>query len=256
MSKKDFTYDLMFGKPIEFDTGVMVKVPTVEEVVETPNFNLHTMVFTLTTRELFQTLRDLEELERKYPSLWVIMHDEEMDHQIGEFFSPGKSLSMIFMEALHFWTGLELEGDGGFQKHINGKFVHIASEWVIDYEVFREFGDLVKLITTYTPPESLPPRITSDARHAAWISILKGRQREAEKNSITWADKILILSISTESLIDPREIAQMSIYMFYRLTSGLEKKEAYQTKLMYQLSPKYDSGKDKLRHWHETIKQV
>lgn len=246
-------YNLLMGKPIEFDTNVFIKIPTVEDAVREKNLGLYTMIFTLTTRELFQTLRNLEEMERRYPSIWAIIRDEEADQQIGNFFDETKTVSAILMEAFSYWTGLKLDGDGGFHKHTNGKIVHIDSEWVIDYDTYRAFGDVIKIITDYSPPESLPPKITSDIRYNTWMNLLEGRRRDQSRKAMSWTDKMIILSISTGSYISPQEISNMSIYHFYRMFNGLNLKEAYETKLAYQLSPKFESDKNPLKHWKEMI---
>ena len=249
-------YNLLFGRPIEFDTNVNIKVPTVEEAVKEENLQLYTMIFTLTTRELFQTLRNVDELEKRYPSLWSIMMDDEADMQIGSFFDSNKSVSMIFMEALHYWTGLPLDGEGGFRKLMNGgRFAHIESEWVIDYDTFREFGNVIKSIIHHVPNDELPPPITSDSRYSAWMNIYNGRRSKREKAAIGWAERIQILSISTEAYIPIHEIEKMSLYHFYGLFDLLGRKEAYETKLAYQLSPKFESSKNGPIHWRETIRK-
>ena len=246
-------FNLLIGEPIQFDTNIQIKVPTVEEAIKEKNIGLYTIIFTLTTRELFQTLRNIDELENKYPSIWAIIRDDEADQHIGSFFDETKTVSAILMEAFSYWTGLELGGDGGFHKHTNGKIVHIESEWVIDYETFREFGDVIKVITAYEPPESLPPKITSDLRYNTWINLLNNRRKQQERNALSWTDKIMILSIAGSSFIPVDEIRKMSIYHFYRLFNGLNLKEAYETKLAYHLSPKYESDKNPLKHWKELI---
>lgn len=246
-------YELLFGRPIKFDNGVYIKSPTIDEAVREPDLAIYTLIFTITTRELFQTLREVDELEKRYPSVWAIMQDEEADMHLGSFFADEKPVSATLMEALSYWTGLTLDGPGGFHKHKNGKIVHIESEWIIDYETFTEFAEIIKVITAYEPPESLPPPITSDSRYKAWMSLLNGRRRKAERNGLSWAHKILILSISTESYIPIENIAKMSLYHFYQLFNALSKKEVYQTKLAYQLSPKFESDSKNLMHWKETI---
>lgn len=251
--KSNYQYDLLYGKSVEFERNVWIKVPTVEEVVNNENFDLYTTIFTLTTRELFQTQRNLEELVKKYPNLWSIMMDQEADNYIGGVFHEKKSVSMILMEALHYWTGLSLDGDGGFHKHLNGKFVHVDSEWVFDYNTYKEFGDVIKEIIYFEPNEDLPPLITSDARYDSWMKTYEGRMKKRQKNAQTWADRIIALSISASAYIPIEEIRKMSIYHFYKLFKALASKEAYETKLQYQLSPKYESDKHRLTHWRDTL---
>ena len=249
--------DLIFGKPIEFISGVNINIPTVEDVVYFDNFNIYTSIFTITPREIFTTLRNVDELCEKYPNIWSIAHDEYADMQVGSYFHPEKTVSMIIMEALSYWTGLKLDGDDGFVKMSNGKIVHVGSEWIINFDEYKRFSDVIKKIICWSgiDEEMRAPKITSDVVHKQWLRLYEGKLKERKRRSYTMGDKILILSISTDSYIPIDEIKKMTIYTFNRIFSGLSAKDSSDKSFMLYSSPKF-SGDRPPRSWKENWKNI
>lgn len=251
---------LIYGEPIKFDENIYIKVPTLGEVITFEKYNLYTSIFTITSREIFVTQRNVEELCERYPNIWTIAHDEQADMQVGSLFDKDKTVSMIIMEALSYWTGLNLESkkndDGtnvedseGFVKMGNGKIVHIDSEWVIDAETFNRFADIIKTINCWTGENAIrAPRIRNDAEYESWMNHYRGQLRASGKNSVTIGDKILILSISA-NYIPVEEIRNMTIYTFEKMFKGFTSRDVYDKS--YQLIVAGRSKTNNIKHWRE-----
>lgn len=255
--------DLLFHKPIEFvpDT-VYIRVPTVEEVAYNPSFGKYVGIFTISTREMFATARNVDELEAEFPTVMDMFKDPQADMALGQIMGVPYKGSEFLMEALNFWTGLQAFDDKetpeddrvGFQVLTNGKIIHFGTQWVITKAEFEKFSKIIKVITCFTPSEHTVPKITSDTRHKIWLQVYKGRQKAAARKALTLADKILILSISMESYIPIEEIRKMSIFTFNRLFEGLSKKEGYEKQWDLRLSMKFKTDDQQLKHWKETFK--
>ncbi|MBS4462301.1 hypothetical protein JXA27_06980 [Aerococcaceae bacterium zg-B36] len=247
---------LVFGKPIEYMEGINIKVPIIENVIDDAKFGPYSMIFTITSREIFAAQRNVDELSQKFPTIWDMMFEPNLDYQLGAYFqSEEKTLSMVMMEAFSYWTGLQLGGENGFQKlENNKKLIHVEADWVIDKQEFIRFSDIIKQIVCWEGPndDMTPPKIKSDAAYQAWMSLYKGRIGSQKKKGITLPDKILILSISGGSYIPIDEIKKMTVYTFNKLYDGLTYKENYDKGFLARISPNYQSKDEgRLKHWKE-----
>ena len=254
MSNKE-SIDLLFGEDIDFAYKVKIKVPTVEQVAYDDKFNTYVKIFTTTTREIFAMSRDVDKLEEQYPTILSMTKDEEMDFVLGKMMGAEYKGSALIMEALSYWTGLELTGDNGFFLMSNGKIIHIGTEWIIDEEEWNRLRDKIKqILSIKTDRDFEPPKpMNSDTKFHAWQSLLKGRIRKAQNSGISIADKIMILSISMETYIPINEIKKMSIFVFNKLFEGLSKKEAYEMNMQMVISGNFDNDKISKKHWKETF---
>lgn len=244
--------DVLFEREVEIERDIKLYVPTVMEAAYSDKFNSSVAVFTIETRDLFASMRNVNELSSQFPFLWDIMRDPEMDKQVGVLFGEeNKALSDMFIEALAYWTRLDTEN---FVKLGNGKIMHVEPDWVLDREDLLEFSGMIKTITNYTPPEQSTPVFYSDEAYNIWKGLYEGRRKAQQRKSLSWVDKILILSISTPQYMQPSDIAKMSIFEFYQLFNGLSKKDAYEIKMAYQMSSKYKGDDKGVKHWKEQYK--
>lgn len=260
--------DLISNKPIKIKDGVYIRIPIMEDVLEEENYSKYTRPFTTTIRFLFGTLRNVDEIERKYPTLWEMLVDADADESLGKVLGYDGKASDLFIEAINFWTGLEIKNENGEDNFIlltNGKMIHTPTEWVIGKEEFKELSEIIKIITCYDPePEDdlTPMRpMQSDSKYESWMKMYKGRvdkirRRESysQVENSSLAVKIIILSISSESYIPIDEIKKMSIFIFNKTFDGLQKKEAYEKNWQVQMSPKFDTKGNSQRHWKEAFK--
>lgn len=247
--------DLLFGKPVQVSNNVYVKIPTIKDVCHDERFDRYSSVFTIMTRQIFARSRDVDTLEMKYPSVWNLMWDEQMNVIIGKLFGDGLKLSDVIIEGLCYWTGLENDDENGFKVLSNNKIVHIGSEWVIDLKEFNRFVGLIKIITNYQKPEDLAPKITSDIVHQKWLNFHDNIQRINKRKAITWADKIIILSVSGNSYIPIEEIEKMTVFHFYQLMNVFGKQDAYHISWDVFRSSKFESKNGSSpKHWKETFK--
>ncbi|MBO1087247.1 hypothetical protein [Enterococcus mundtii] len=245
---------LLLGNPVEFDDIVTINNPTVEEVATSSTFAIRSYIFNVSTRELFSQLREVDELEKQYPTVWEMMFDEKNDGDIalGQVLGVNHAASALLMECFEYWTGLDKRG---FKKLLNGKIIHEESGWIVDQEKFNKFCEVIRRITCYEPNEDLiAPKNMTDARYNAWIKILKNRIRAAQRRKgNTLADKILILQASFDSYVPIQEIVSMSYFQFNKLYKALNEREGYLRNWDIMVSPKFDSSKTKLKHWTEKV---
>lgn len=247
-------FDLLFGKEISVKEGVKIRIPVVEEVAYTQDFGKYTHLFTVTTRELFSSQREVDELEQRFPTVWRMMFGEtdEGDFLLGKILGVETPGSVVVMEAIAYWTGLDVSG---FRKLGNGKMIHVGADWIITEETFDEISEVIKVIIGFEPStDFIAPKNMSDSRYKAWMNIYKGRVRANQRNKRTLADKILILSISMESFIPIEEIRKMPYFQFSKLYEGLSEKEAYRHRWDVKISPKFESDNKPTKHWKEAFK--
>lgn len=245
---------LLLGQPIPIKEGVSIKIPTVKEIIEEPRFFQYSKIFTISTRELFSALRKVDELEQAYPTVWEMIFDSEDagDEVLGQLIDGYSTGTNILIKSLAFWTGLEANG---FQKLTTGKFIHKESNWIIDKEEFIDFSYAIATIIDHTTNEDfIAPHGMTDARYHAWHHLYLGRMKKAKDHGKSFADKILILSVSTETYIPINQIMEMSIYLFNKTYVALQEKEAYEKNWQVKVSPKFDSDKMKIVDWRDKLK--
>lgn len=242
--------DLLFGNPISITSNVAIKVPTVETMCKEPNFGVYTQVFTVTTRELFSGVREVDKFEDKYPTIWDMAFDAEGSLILGQMLGHPSGMN-ILIDSMAYWTGLKSEA---FQPLTNKKIVNQDVGLIIDEKKFKEICELIQIITCYEKNLDLvAPKNMSNRKWGIWEKSYKGRMRNAQRNSRTIADKILVLSVSFDAYIPLNEIQNMTIYHFNKLCEAVSQKESYRTQWDIKLSPKFES-KGSLRHWRELIK--
>ncbi|UDM72740.1 hypothetical protein [Vagococcus fluvialis] len=245
---------LLLGESVEFDDIVSIKVPTVREVIDGKSSSLNSYIFNVSTRELFSASREVDELEKRYPTVWEMMFDEENggDFALGRVLGIDYPASALVMECFEYWTGLDKLG---FKKLLNGKIIHEESGWIVDKMKFKKFCEAIRKITCYEPNEDfIAPKNMTDARFNAWSKILKHRLKAAQrKKGNSLVDKILILQASFDSYVSIEEIVSMSYFQFNKLFKALNEKEGYLRNWEIMVSPKFDSSKTKLKHWTEKV---
>ena len=247
------TLDLLFGKPIRITDKVSLHVPTVETVAYEKKYSAYTQPFLISTRQMFSSLAEVDQLEEKFPTVWQMIFDEEGDLIVGQIFAgEGASGTDVIIEGLSFWTGYEKET---FRKLSNKKIINEEADWIIDESIFSILSSSIKKILSYEEDHDvIAPKNMSERQLDIWKKTYAGRMRSRQKNASTFADKILILSISMDAYIPLDEIRKMSIYHFNKLYEGLSEKEAYEKQWEVKLSPKFESGGGNLKHWKEKFK--
>lgn len=255
--------NLLFGDPYKITEGVYLRIPTISEMLSEKDFSIFTTVFTIRTREIFTTSRNVDALEKEYPTLFELYSQDETDNQLGRYFGGYDKVSDVVINALNYWiifdnlpSDYDKNSEDGFTKLSNGKIIHGASEWIIDRNMFIELSKMIKVITGYKADDELvAPSITSDAQYEAWMNTYKGRLKKAKRNSTTLADKILILSISSEAFIPLREIKEMTVYTFNKLFNGLSAKDSYDKEFLIRVSGNFKS-QGNLTHWKDKWKHL
>lgn len=246
---------LLFGQEIQVKDGVPLKVPLVKDVALNDDFVKYSSIFTIITREIFSASPNVDELEKRFPTVWSMLFDPtgEGDYILGSVLGEeDKTGSDVFIESLSFWTGLDTKG---FVKLSNKKFVNKQADWVIDVAEYNRLSKIIALVTGYEPSDDfIAPKNMTPTRFAAWEAMLKGRRRMAERHRVTLADKILILSVSMESYIPIEEIGNMTYFQFCKLYEVLSEKEAYQHRWDIKVSPKFDDDSKGFKHWKEKFK--
>lgn len=247
--------DLLLGRGVKISGKVSIKIPTVREMCYDDDFSIYSRVFTITTREMFSSVREVEMFVEKYPTLWSMVFDKEGVAILGQMFQEEVG-SDVVTGALSYWTGLD---KSGFKVLGNKKIVHAEGGWIIDESTFDKISNIIIEMTQYTPNEDLivpkpkDGKRLSDAQWALWEKVYKNRLRKSKRDGATLADKILILSVSFDAYLPLDEIMNMTIYHFNRLYDAVSKKDSYVTQLAIFTSPKFES-KNGIKHWKELIK--
>lgn len=216
------------------------------------DFASYSIAIIRSTREIFSPYKEVDELEKDFPTIWQMVFTEEGDALFGKM-NGKESGKAVIVEAISYWTGLPKED---FQALTNAKIINKNKNWVIDESVFEEICELIKDATNYQANEDLiAPRNMSERTRGIWDKLYKGRLSTARKGSNqTMADKILILQISTASYIPIEQIKNMSIYHFNKLYSALSEKDAYEAQWQIKMSPKFEASDNPKKHWKEKVK--
>lgn len=253
MSFETSKYDLLYNSSIPINEFVSIKNPTVEEVSQDKTFNSSSRIFTISTREIFSQIPEVDQLEAKYPTILSILKDPQLEKEnlLGQYFSSGQVTGQqIISQSLEFWTGISQEK---FKFLSNGKIICTDPEWIIDEEEFKNISDLIKTIVSYQPNEDFiaPPNMTP-TRHKRWMNLFKNRVKKLRNNKTELADKILVLSVSAGGYIPIDEIRKMTYFHFCKLNILLAEKEAYELHWQIKTSPNFEV-KDKLKHWKDIV---
>lgn len=242
--------NLLFGKPVPVTDKVSLRVPTVYEVAFEPLYSQYTQPLMVSTRQMFSTIEEVDELEARFPNVWKMIFDEEGDAVLGQMMGAPSGTDLI-INALSYWTGLKVES---FQKLSNEKIVNKDVDWVIDYPTFEGIVDFLKKINNYEDDEDLiAPRDMSPNRQRLWMKFYNGRMKKRQSGR-TIADKIVILQTISNSFIPIEDIGKMSIFQFNALYMANSEKESAEMQWDMRMSPKYDTGNGKLVTWQEKIK--
>lgn len=246
---------LIQGNKIQISENVYIKNPSVKDVINDNEYQLYSTIFCIDSRELFSAVREVDELEIRYPTAWEMLFDEtgRGEFLLGEMLGVPLNTSALIINGLSYWTGLNVDG---FTKLMNRKIVHEESNWIIDKEMFNSFCSVIRKITCYKKNEDfIAPKNMSDARFAIWERHLKNRKRIASKREgSTIADKILTFQISFNNYIDLEKILDMNYYYFNKLFEGLNEKEIYLRNWDILVSPKFDTSKQSdIKHWTEKV---
>lgn len=265
MSQLD--YNLLFDKPVEIDHGIYLHCPKVEDIAKDyEEFSRFCTVFTVEPFEIFATRRDVNDLTKRFPTIWSLMRHKDMNVPVGQDAFGFDSLYDAVVQSISYWTKLPVsvldeEGnEAGFQLLGNGKIVYPDKEWIIDEEVFTTIGNLIKDIIGYSGPdeELRPPLITSDASYKAWLNLyeqtIKSRARKSG-SSVRLTDKILILSIKSDLRLLPADIMKMTLFIFNKLYIGLSAKEDYEQRFALFTSAKF-TGVDAPDSWERRWKSL
>lgn len=246
---------LLLKNKVEFDDIVSIKIPTVLEVIESNLYSISSHIFNIQTRELFTPFEEVDDLEKRYPTIWEMMFDKENDGDsaLGQLLGVPHPASTLVMEGFEYWTGLDKHG---FSKLINGKIIHQDSGWIVDKEKFLQFQESIRKVTNYEPNKDLiaPPNMTVN-RHRAWIKMYENRIKKLKRrNGNSLADKILILQASFDSYVSIEEIVSMTYFQFEKLYHALQEKEGYLRNWEVHTSPKFESDKKNITHWASKVR--
>lgn len=243
--------NMLFGNPIKFHEKVYLRIPTVEEVALTEKYGMYTQPLLTTTRQLFSSIKEVDELEEKFPTVWQMAFHEEGSQILAQMFGNDSGTKVI-IDSLAYWTGLEPDD---FKALSNNKIVNQNANWVLDEKIFNSFCAIVKDLLSYEQDlDLIAPKNMSDRQLDIWKKTYAGRMRNRQKSAKGMTDKILILSISMDAYIPLEEIRKMSIYHFNKLYEGLGEKEAYDKQWEVKLSPKFESKQGRMQHWKEKFK--
>ncbi|HFI0463188.1 TPA: hypothetical protein ACGO1T_000532 [Streptococcus suis] len=249
------------GEGVEIADGIKLRVPKIREIIDDSSFATRSYIMTFKTREIFSTAENVDALEKKYPTVFEIMKDPQADLALGKYFGK-ETLSRAVIDAFEYWIYFDEipeksnEADDGYTLLSNGKIIHGSPEWVIDKDEFYRVANIIKEMTCHKVNDDLiAPTIKSRGQYEAWMSLYKGKLEKMKRNSLTWTDKILILSISTGAYIPIEQILDMTVFTFNKLFQGLSAKESYEKDFLTRLSPNYKVN-GSLKHWQEKWKRL
>lgn len=249
---------LIFKKKVELNEFVSIRQPTVEMAALEDKYVVYSQYLCISTRELFSSnAREVDHLENKFPTMWEMIFDDEMNVAIGQMFGFN-SADELFRKAVAFWTDTNYE-DYDILKN-SKKYIHKELGWTITRESFDEISGAIKFLTGYVPNEDLlaPKGIStsSNRKIEIWERTYKGRIKSASKHSSTIDDKVIILQAINAYGID--EIKNMSIYHFNKLYEALNEKEAYEIQWDVYVSAKFmpakGSSQSQPKHWKSKFK--
>lgn len=266
---------ILLGKPITFIDGVNIHVPTIQEIIESQEeFEKSVLALTVLTRQIFVEAREIDSIEQKFPTVWELMCNPQLNVSLGGLTGePGSKLSDGIISAIAYWTKLPNPTKEEVEKYTEeekktkpkgfvflengGKIINYDTEWIIDKAEFDKFVDIVKVIIDYRRPEDLAPKIKSDAAHEVWLRMHRNKKSMEKGKEISWADRMMMLSVSTPSYIPIEEIGKMSVFQFNQLFKIVNQIDAYEMSLGILMSPKFSAPEGKVKppkHWRENYR--
>lgn len=262
MKNTNDTAKLLIGEPLEFSSRVYIHTPTVRDVLEDlDEYNRHVTALTVMTRQIFVEAREVDQIEYKYPTVWDLMCNPQLNVMLGGITGiEGKRLSDLIIDALAYWTKLENPPkeviDSYTEEERNsktmgfaflengGRIINYDTEWIIDKKEFERFVKLVKFITNYQQPENLAPKIRNDLEHEKWLDMYRNEQRYNKGKQRGMVDKIIVAQVMTPSFIPIEEIMNMTIFNFYQLFKVVDEQSAYKASMDIAVSPKFSPSKN------------
>lgn len=254
--------ELILGRDVKYEDKFKVHVPKIKEIIENgeSDFMIKARPFTDSVRKLFSGMPEIvDEMEKQFPSLFLLAFDEEANNEVGELLTGNKVLlSDYIIESLAYWVECDPED---FQLlPASKKIVSEKLDWIIDVEEYEKFADYIKVITLYQENEDLiaPKKVASNPQKLeTWKKIYAGRLRAQQKaNGGEFGDKILILQISAGSFLSADQIESMTYYQFINLLNGYMEREAHMEELAFYTSSKFDTKNMKLTSWQSKVKLI
>ncbi len=253
--------DIILGKDIPINEKVKLHIPTIGELAAADNndFNECTRIFVTGVREQFSGVPEqVDMIEEKFPSLWDMAFDEEMNVLVGEaMFGKDVTLLHQFLKAITYWTRTE---ETQYRALSNKKIVSEELDWIIDINTYEYISNLIKAVTLTKPNKDFiaPKGVSSNPRKIQiWKNTYKGRLQEAmKKKGVELGDQILQLEAFAPGYVNFRDIQDMTYYQFSNLLSVYTAK--YSSDKQYQIytSEKFDTKDMKLPDLNEEIKLI
>jgi hypothetical protein len=250
--KIDYT-GLLLGKDPELKEGVKVHVPTVGEITDMgiESYSGLSRPFVATIRELFSASKDVDEIEKQCPTLWMAKSNEDLDMMCGKFFGD-ISLTNVLIRGMAFWLKSEAED---FEVLSNGKIVNRSLNLVVDEPTFNELGDIIAKITLHKTNDLLiAPRNMSEARRSIWEKLYEGRLKKLKnQKGGSLGDKILILSVISAGTYSFSDIVKLTYFQFESLLKGYLTKQSAERNWAVYTAYKFDTKEMKFKDWTETL---
>lgn len=243
---------LVMGRPILIneETKTYVHHPLVSDIVDMGEDEYLNMClpYILTKEAIFGNLENSQALSEKYGLLQLFFIEVGEGKRLLDMMFDGDSLEVLKNSLSYF-----LETDEIRILERQNKIV-VKNEYLIDESEFQKIRKVIQSVTDRSDLEvEKPPENMSKRQEDIWRKLQEGRRRKAEKDRVYVQDIVNIVSFGGNTYIPKNVIDNMHYYELSNAYKSITKMDIYKTKLLYHISPKFES-KDEFGHWSKDLK--
>ncbi len=243
---------LVMGKPILIneETKTHIHHPLVSDIVDMgeEDYQNICLPYILTKDAIFGNLANSKSLSEKYGLLQLFFIEVGEGKRLLDMMFDGDSLEVLKNSLSYFLKTDEI------RLLVRQQKIVVKEKYLIDESEFQKIRKIIQSVIDKSdievekPPENMSPR-----QEDIWKKLQEGRRRKAEKERIYMQDIVNIVSFGGNNYIPKDVIGNMHYFELSNAYKSITKMDIYKTKLLYHISPKFES-KDEFEHWSKELK--
>lgn len=247
---------LLLGKSIPFEEGFFVKQPTIDEISEMEEgvFDNYVAPFVITIDSLFEDEEEAEKVKAEFTIFQLFFHKiDDTKHLMDSVFGGRNTLDFL-KEVLSFFLDVD---ESAITILPNRKRIAISDngrEIVIDDEKYNKLRGIIQKVLSREDIEvERPPKNMTGRQKDIWVKLQAGRKRRDQREALSTADIINIVSFGGHYHIPFRDVLDMTYFQLRKAFGNIISRDNFDLSMGYKLSQKFDV-KDDVKHWSKDFK--